>query len=401
MPRPLLISYGGGHANIIAALAHELVRRGIAYDLIGLTTAFAAFERAGLAPRDVTALVDPAEDAHHFAAVERYLPAESHPDISPAQTHAYFALGFSDLVRRFGEGEAHRRTTAEGRKAFEPTSIFARYFARHTPSLVVATTSPRFELAAIRAARRCGAPSLAVGDHFLVGETAAITSGDFADHLVVLAEAVAERLRGAGGALPQLHVLGNPAFDALAPQPQDAARRAALRERLGFNGKRVLFWPLGGGAHSGSGERLLTANEVVAALEPIAQASGGWAYLLRAHPNWPVAQTLPQMCPADFSPEDCLLACDLVVAESTTLGLQALLRGIPVIAFGHADLTQYPHFGWASLVHSAAELRDLVLRGDYALPPVELARMVSGAAARVADLMESLPAASLAHRVPA
>jgi hypothetical protein len=401
MPRPLLISYGGGHANIIAAVAHELVRRRVAFDLIGLTTAFAAFQRAGLVPRDVTTLVDPVEDAPHYTAVERYLPAASHPDITPAQTHAYFALGFADLVRRFGKGEAHRRIAAQGRKAFEPTSMFVRHFTRCPPSLVVATTSPRFELAAIRAARRCRVPSLAVGDHFLVGETAAITSGDYADHLVVLAEAVAERLRGTGGALPQLHVCGNPAFDALAPAPQDAARRAALRERLGFNGKRVLFWPLGGGAHSGSGERLLPANEAVAALEPIAQASGDWTYLLRAHPNWPVAPGIAQMCPADFSPEDCLLVSDLVVAESTTLGLQALLRGIPVIAFGHADLTQYPHFGWASLAHSTDELRELVLRGDYAPPPPELARLVGGAAARVADLIESLHTASLAQRVAA
>ena len=388
MARPLLMSYGGGHANIIIAVARELTRRGVAFDLIGLTTAFAAFERAGLAPRDVTALVDPAADAAHFAAVERYLPRDTHPDITPDQTHAYFALGFADLAGRFGADEAHRLVSAHGRKAFEPVSIFVRHFARKPPSLLVATTSPRFELASIRAARHCGITSLALGDHFLVSEGAAITSGDYADHLVVLAEAVAERLRALGGPVPQLHVLGNPAFDLLAPQPQDAARRAKLRERLGLTGKRALFWPLGGAAQSGSGELLLTAGEVAVLLEPIMRDGADWRYFMRAHPNWPVAHG--QLCPPDMSPEDCLLACDLVVAESTTLGLQALLRGIPVIAFGHADLTQYPHFGWASLAHSAAELRALVVSGDYVQPPPELAVLVGKSAARVADLIEHL-----------
>ena len=388
MTRPLLLSYGGGHANIIIAVARELTRRGTAFDMIGLTTAFAAFQRAGLAPRDATALVDPAADAVHFAAVERYLPRETHADITPAQTHAYFALGFADLRARYGANEAHRLMSAHGRKAFEPVSIFARHFANETPSLLVATTSPRFELAAIRAARRCDFTSLALGDHFLVGESAAITSGDHADHLVVLAEAVAQRLRAFGGPLPEMHVLGNPAFDPLAPQRQDAARRAQLRERLGFTGKRVLFWPLGGAAQSGSGELLLTAGEVAALLDPIMCDGGDWSYFMRAHPNWPVKH--PQLCPPDMTPEDCLLASDLVVAESTTLGLQALLRGIPAIAFGHADLTQYPHFGWASLSHSATELRALMVSGDYVQPPSELAELVGKSASRVADLIENL-----------
>ena len=386
--RPFLMSYGGGHAAIIAAVASELTRRGVSYDLIGLTTAHAAFVRAGLAPLDVTALVEP-EDEAFYAAVEQYLPSESHPDISPAQTHTYFALGFADLARRFGISEAHRIVAARGRKAFEPTHAFVRRFARKRPSLLVATTAPRFELAAIRAARLCGVPSLALGDHFLVGETPAITSGSYADHLVVLAHAVAQRLHAAGGALPQLHVLGNPAFDSLAPAPGDAARRAALRERIGCMGERLLFWPLGGAAQSGSGEALLSPQQAARALEPIMQA-GGWRCVMRAHPNWPVAADTPHLCPPDFTPEDCLLASDLVVAESTTLGLQALLRGIPVIALGHADLTQYPYFGWATLVHTPTELQAAVLGGEYRHPPAELRALVGRATGRVADLIGQL-----------
>jgi hypothetical protein len=396
--RPLLISYGGGHANIIIALARELQRRGCVFDLIGLTTAFAAFRSAGLKPLDVAVLADLPQDGVFFDAVRRYLPAEGHPEIAPEQTHAYFALGFADLAMRFGWQEAHGRTLALGRKAFEPVSIFARYYLRNMPSLVVATTAPRFELAAIRAARMCGAVSLAVGDHFLVSEAAAIASGDHADHLVVLAESVAERLRGLGGALPELHVLGNPAFDALVPKPGDAARRALLRERIGLSTKRVVFWPLGGAAHSGFGERLLPPQEVVATLEAALPSAGNMRYILRAHPNWPVTppeMAHGQMCPDDLSAEDCLLVADLVVAESTTLGLQALMRGVPVIAYGHADLTQYPHFGWATLVHSREELAGRLLAGDYARPPRDLSAHVGKAAAATADLIERLDRGAL------
>jgi hypothetical protein len=34
--RPLLVSYGGGHANIMIAVTAELARRGRSYDLLGV-----------------------------------------------------------------------------------------------------------------------------------------------------------------------------------------------------------------------------------------------------------------------------------------------------------------------------------------------------------------------------
>ena len=57
-----------------------------------------------------------------------------------------------------------------GRKAFKPTAAMARYLKKTRPDIVVATTSPRFELALLQAARHSGIPSLAIGDLFLVQE---------------------------------------------------------------------------------------------------------------------------------------------------------------------------------------------------------------------------------------
>lgn len=396
--RPLLLSYGGGHAVVMIAVARELSQRGVPYDLLGLTTAYATFHRAGLPAMDVTSLVDEQLDGDALQQVKPYLPKQGHADISDTQTHAYFALGYADLTAKFGIEEAKTRLKRDGRKAFEPVSIFQRWYHSNRPSVVVATTSPRFELAALRAARRESIPSLAIGDQFLTGQADFIVSGDYADHLVLLSEEVEGNLRREGLSQPRVHLLGNPAFDSLAPRSDDAKRREKLRARLGFEGKRVLFWPLGGGRRSGSGELLLSPTQVREMLEEIAHEDSDLRYLLRPHPNWPVdvdSSNKGCMCPDDFSPEDCLLVADLVVAESSTLGLQAVLKGIPTISFGHADYNVYPRYGWASIAGNSEELRDLVIGRTLKEPPIHLRQLVGRSSALVADLIENLHTSSL------
>ena len=391
--KPLLLSYGGGHANIMVALARELDRRAVPYDLLGLTAAYGVFERAGLRPMDICALVDREADLPYLEAVGPFLPDIQHPDISAAQTRAYFGLGFADLVRRIGQTSAEKAIAQHGRKAFEPTGVFARYFEQNEPSVVVTTTSPRYELAAVRAARQAGIPAIAVGDQFLVGQSDFITGGEYADHLILLSSQVEENLRASGLRQPQVHLFGNPAFDTLAPQSDDGNRAERLRQRLGLTDRKVLFWPLGGADRAGDGEPLLRTDEVIAMLEQILGGHDEWRYLLRPHPNWPVTQPDPprgRFCPPDMSPEDCLIMSDLVVFESSTMGLQAILKGIPAICFRHADYNHFPRYGWTSVAEDSDELRRLIETESYAQPPLELSELVGTASARTIDLVEHL-----------
>jgi len=393
--RPLLLSYGGGHAKIMIALAKSLAERGVDYTLIGLTTAYAEFRRAGLQVSDVTELVNEDEDEEFIRAVRPFVAGIIHPDVEERQTVAYFALGYRALFEQFGEDEALARLRTCGRKSFEPVSVMLRYLRNRLPSVVVTTTSPRFELAMVKAARELGIPTVAIGDHFLVGEMRYIAKKNYAEHLVVLSEEIADTVRRANRGI-SVHAFGNPAFDELAPKSGDADRRADLRKCLGGEGRKILLWPLGGAAASGSGKKLLTAEEIIPLLEEICARSGEWRYVLRPHPNWPIEPIkLPELingivCPSHFTPEDSILASDLVCAESSTMGLQALLKGVPVINYGHAEFTTYPKFGWASVANNPAELLSLVIEGNYLTPPSDLIGLVGGASTRVARLVEGL-----------
>jgi hypothetical protein len=390
--RPFLASYGGGHAQILIALAAELDRRGRGYDLMGFTTADAAFRSAGLTTLPVRELVDPTIPADLRERAAELAPAPGHPDITAWQTEDYFTVGFADLVRRVGIGEAERLFAERERKAFEPVTAFDAYFRRTRPSIVVSTTSPRFEAAALRAARALAIPTLAIGDMYLIAEQEWILTPGYAQDLTVISDSVAAALQEAGGLSSRLHVLGNPAFDALEAGKGDDAVRQAERERLGIGDRTAILWPLGGSADEVAGRWLLTPKEVVNFLDDLCDRDKSLTYVLRPHPNWPVSDLAMRhgRIDATASLEHALLAADLVCVEASTVGLQAVLRGVPTICYNFADYVLYPDFGWAAQASTLAQMREMILSRGYFDPPDSLRAHVGGAAARIADLMARL-----------
>ena len=394
--RILMASYGGGHAAMIAPVARELRARGAEVDLIGFTTARAYFERVGLPAGSAISLLDPvaAHDAPFREAAQPYMGLDCHADIRPEETEAYFTVGLRDLAERIGLEAALDSVRAMGRKAFEPVSAFERYIVRTRPDVVVSTTSPRFELALLRAAQRVGAPSLALGDLFLLDERRWILSGDFADHLAVISPTVAEALIRDGLTGTQLHVTGNPAFDPLAPKPDDEDRRRSLRARLGLADRTIILWPVAArpGAVASDGRPYALPVEVVAAMERICARDPNFAYLLRPHPNSPFE--MPDGARNGvldlglLTPEEALLVSDVVAVEVSTMGLQAALLNKPVVCVAFARDAGFPEYGLAAAVDNLDEAIEMIAERRYQPPSTTWAMPPLGEATRLtADLI--------------
>lgn len=396
--RILMASYGGGHAAMLAPVAKGLRAAGAEVDLIGFTTGRATLERAGLQTASVTTLLDPdpAADAPYRAAVQPFLRDHAHADVRAEETEAYFTVGLRDLAERLGLDEAIRRLETEGRKAFTPVSVMERYIQRTRPDLVVSTTSPRFELALLRAARRQDVPSVALGDLFLVDERKWILSGDYAEHLTVISPVVAEELTRDGLRGTHTHVTGNPAFDAMAPSPQDHARRDALRSRLGLTGRTVILWPATQLGAVASDERpYAKPAEVVEAMERICERDPNFTYLLRPHPNSPFS--MPDTARHGLldlgllTPEEALLTADLLCVEVSTMGLQAALLGKPVVCVAFAHEAGFPRYGLAQVVDRLDQAVDLIAGRRYAAPSTDFSMPPLGSATRnVIQLLERL-----------
>ena len=348
------------------------MRQGINPTVIGFTTGHKALQRAGVQALSVEALLNPIEDQPYLSAVLPFLGEHNHPDVSLRESQIYYALGLRDLVELYGWDKAMQRLHAEGRKAFEPTGVMKRYLRRFQPDIVIATTSPRFELALLKAARALAIPSLAVGDLFLVKEREWIARPDYAEHLAVLNSDVADAIAEAGYPRQNIVITGNPAFDPLARRSGDEARRRELRQALGVTDKTVILWPAPGSHVSMIGRPFISPQDVVATFERLCALDQSFTYIYRAHPNetraLPAAMQFGYMDAGNFSAEDVLLVADVVCVEASTMGLQAAIRGLPVICVGYADYVVYPNFGLARGVETIGEAAELVARREYQPP---------------------------------
>lgn len=370
--RVFLTSYGGGHAQILAALVPALRAQGFATDVIGLTTAYALLRRQGIEVQSVEALLESDNDRHWLDSAEEFLNGPGHPDVTRDQTRAYFALGIRDLALELGEADALDQVRRRGRMAFCPVDAFRRYFRKTRPDIVVGTTSPRFELAAQKAAYAEGVSSLAIGDLFIEHERAWILQPDYGDRLAVLSEQVAQSIVADSFAADRVRVTGNPAFDSLAPNARDAPRRADLRARFDIGDRRLILCPTSSTARAKNGQLFLEPAAFARRMEAFCRSRDDLVYMMRAHPNAPFQ--MPDECISGLNPDsssmdvdDAILMADLVLVESSTVGLQAALKGKPVICVGFVDYAVYPRYGMA---HVADTLDDALTRIDHvaALP---------------------------------
>lgn len=370
--RPLLASYGGGHAHIIEIVGRALLAADYDVNMIGFTTAYRTLKRANLPVKSIEALLIEEEDRDYIDEVQKFLPSDIHPDVSNKETEAYFALGFRDLCEQFGRDEAIKRTKRLGRKAFEPVLSMERYLRNTKPDVVITTTSPRFELAMLKAARNLGIPSVAIGDWFLVQEREWILNGKYADHLCVLTQSMVGQFLEEGLKGTTLHATGNPAFDALVVPGGKRQRRIDLRNKMRVEGKTVILWPAAGSDEAMGGQKFATPEEVVEVMEAVCCTNSDYSYVMRPHPNHPFEMPDNAMngiiSPPGLSAEDALLMADLVCVEVSTMGLQAALIGKPVICVGFADYVNYPKYGLATAAETLEEMATILIEKSYSEP---------------------------------
>lgn len=330
MKRILFVTYGGGHVNALLPVIQRLraTRPDLELHVLGLTTAAPVLAAAGvpfLGFKDVLREDDVAAIEHG-----RRLAAATPGQIDPAETVAYLGLSYGDLVAQRGEEGARTAYADKGRMAFLPLTALGRIFDRVRPDLVVTTNSPRGERAAIVTARRRNIRSLVVCDLWLGFELEWLAAPDFGDRLLVMNDFVRQKLIDAGRSPDVVITTGNPAFDRLV-EPHWIEAGARLRESLGTGSRRLVLWishvmPWAPEIRTGIARALVEA----------ANRHRDWHVVLRAHPSEPpldfelptiVGVSDPRTQPAPAA----LRACDVGVTMMSTMGLEAVMLGIPMV----------------------------------------------------------------------
>lgn len=342
MKKVLFVTYGGGHIKMTLPVAEGLADSAKAQVVVlGLTTAAPQVRAAGLDLVRFCDLIDTGNPGDAKALVwgeQLARDMDKNSAVDHAETVAYLGLCFHELVEDVGLIAAQEMYKRNGRHAFLPVKTMARMLALVKPDVVVTTNSPRAERAAVLAAKRVGIPAVCMVDLFAKDEVSWIGAKDYADSVCVLNDSVKKFLVAAGRDASQIHVTGNPNFDALC-EPSLKARGIALRTRCGWGGKSVILWPCVDepAVHPFNG----TAGEpevpvrALSALVNFVMSRADFVLCVRPRPGYP-APGLPAddrvlLTGQDWALPELLSAVDMVVAMNSTIAVEAYFAGAHVI----------------------------------------------------------------------
>jgi predicted glycosyltransferase len=353
----LFVSYGGGHVNMIVPVVKQLLADGMDDPIVlGLTTAGAALDRAGISyvgyrdligPDDTTAL-------EHGERLLREMGASA--TVAREESIAYLGLSYFDLVVRFGEEQARRLYAEQNRHAFLPLTVMERFFEQVRPSVVVATNAPKTEKAAILIARKLGIPAVCVVDLFDPREFAdRLSNNAYADRICMSSDFAKQKLVEAGRDPSHIVVTGNPAFDVLADREQIEAEGQAFLTDLGWMGKKVILWakqvqPLDYDLY----------ERIELLLFDLLKKHADWRLVFRPHPSDPGEYLrLPEgvhLSRQDERLPAVLSVADVIITMNSTVALEAALLATPVIT---ADMSKVAKFVPYSEMGVSLGLKDL------------------------------------------
>lgn len=363
----VMVTYGGGHVAMMAPIIKELQKNhNLDLVVLGLTTASSVLKKNNIPHIGFKDLLG--DDNQYATEWGKKLldPATSHNLVSYEESVAYMGLSYVDLELRHGIDDAARiYKTQAGRQAFYPLSVMEHLLKTEKPDLVVATSAPRAEKAAIVMAGKLNIPSVCIVDLFALKEVAWIGKPGYADKVCVLSEFVKSTLVRAGRSNEDIIVTGNPAFDSLVEYKDQTDR---LRKKRGIAKEtKVILWasqpepelhPLTGKA----GDPTLPRKIDKALLKAVANHSD-WQLVIRPHPSENLDYNqLPdnvRISRSNDNLHELLSMVDVVVTMWSTVGLEAVILKKPLITVDLSISTTYMPYSQMNISRGITNLNDL------------------------------------------
>lgn len=337
----LFVTYGGGHARMVAPIVKRLqTSKDLRIVLIALTTAQSIFDGLGLDYKGFADyLTDDDEDIRFYGRKLLKILPDPGGCVDAEESIAYLGASYLDLIKKIGEKAARLEYSRIGRHAFCPTTFLERIFDVEKPDFVVVTNSPRAEKAAVEVANKRGINSLAMVDLFGIHHFYPINS----TYISVLSEFVIENMYEEGVRIPRSNfwITGNPAFDYV---------YSYKRRNISKNGLKKVLWADMPAYWDVSKRELYirTTADILRDLNDFVSAARelNFHLVVRPHPsqNLDVYKKFILNLDSDLislsvdiEPLEAVEGVDVVASYTSTLGVEAVLLGKPLL-----QLKNYP-----------------------------------------------------------
>lgn len=182
MKKIFFVSYGGSHAEVTRSVANYFkTSKKYEIKILGLTTGYSSLSKKNNfnvnSISDYLFLFSDIQDEISRYGEEFFLDNfDENSDVSSEDTKNYVGLSFWDLIEKYGESIAREKYSKFGRRIFEPLKVAERILSFEMPDLVITTSSPRFEIASIKAAKKLKIKTLQIFDIFATEKLPAVAA---------------------------------------------------------------------------------------------------------------------------------------------------------------------------------------------------------------------------------
>jgi len=340
MKKILVVTYGGGHVNLLVPVIKALQQRGdVSLAVLGLSIAGQVLARAAIPYSTYLAYLTPDEYRAVADAYGKQLAERWHVDgkgISYEDSVAYLGINMRDLVALVGEETAWQEINTRGRQAFLPLQMMEHVVRTEVPDLILTGISPRSERAVTMVGKQLGIPTINMHDylatekrHFLEADRIGVMSSITRDNLVRL-----------GHSPEKIVVTGQPAFDTIAKHTFD--RNEVLSE-LGIAelpARHVIVY----GTQALPGD--IEQRHLEAVLDTVAELGSSFYLIIKPHPGQNrLGYYQEQIYHKNISGlatevdiRKLISVCDLLITFYSTIALETILMGKPLVQLNLGDM---------------------------------------------------------------
>jgi CDP-glycerol glycerophosphotransferase (TagB/SpsB family) len=355
-----ITTYGGAHVKIMIPVMRKLLACGFEVVFLALTTAPSELDKEKLPYKKISDYLDLfKESASEILNLGESLMGSVtlHPQVSKEETVTYLGLSYWALESNVGTEKAKELYQNKGRMAFKPVQVLKRILEFEKPDLVLTTCSPRSEEATLIAARELGIKSAFIVNMYMYDlfKNQKFYENQYADHAFLPSEEAYKMMAEFGRNPNSMSVSGNPAFEShFAVENIEAAEK--LRKQY-FSNKDLVILFAKAPSHTAFAEK---DRAIENQLFSLIQRHSHFGLILRDHPNENVQQGHNDRGGVvTLNKENIsilLNACDIVVTQVSTVGIEAHLIGKSMFFICDPTFQHFENVGAGKRAHSIDEL---------------------------------------------
>lgn len=364
MKKVLLVSYGAGHVNMTAqVLRRFLDDRKVAPAALALSVARHTYAQMELPHKTIL-------DYRHLIMDEKawrygrmladrwHVPSSG---LSREESEVYLGASMRDLVNEFGEIEAFRRIESAGRQAFLPCWTMEQIIDAEQPDLILTTNSPRMERAATLVGNEKKITTLNLHDDLGFSARDYLLTGG---RIAVMSEITKDNLVAQGHDPDKIVVTGHPAFDPVLGELKRFCREEIIRRLNLPEGPYLLLGTSQPGVRGEIMDMCPLAFKAVVGL---------WRHhlIIKPHPgeDADAYRAYAKECQGratvvtGVNIRELLFVSELLISFASTIMIEAVLMGRPVISFnltGRPDPLPFVKWGLGQEACNEVELAQVI-----------------------------------------